>query len=244
MNRGEQSLLILVGVALLGLAARQSLNASGDSSVAVLVIAGALLVICPFVLLRIEKIALSKEGFELTLTKSIAETGAPDTARRIESSGLAKYAEYYSFVHEDLSPPEYKNAKIYLQDKLVARAAALARCQKFDAAEVQKLFKNGTPLFRVLVLGLMKGDPSLVDGSTIESAVIESRTANEQYHGLQLADSNWTMLLPTARHRIVKFAVDDPRITPHSDRYPLTQKLRQRLDDEDKSGASGLKSAI
>jgi hypothetical protein len=56
---------------------------------------------------------------------------------------------------------EYRSAKLHLQDLLVERSAAIARREKFDAAEVRLLFKNGAPTMRVLVLGLMQGDPSL-----------------------------------------------------------------------------------
>ena len=59
--------------------------------------------------------------------------------------------------------------------------------QQYDKDEVRKLFRHGPPVVRVLVLGLMLGDQSLADVGTIESAITQSRTVNEQYHGLQLA---------------------------------------------------------
>ena len=53
-------------------------------------------------------------------------------------------------------------------------AAVTAGCllrEKFDAAEVRLLFKNAAPTMRVLVLGLIQGDPSLADRPTIVDAI-------------------------------------------------------------------------
>lgn len=77
----------------------------------------------------------------------------------------------------------YRDAKVHLQDRLVERAAALAELEKFEAGEARELLKNGTPTMRVLALGLMEGDPSLADGATILSAIADSRSGNEQFHG-------------------------------------------------------------
>jgi hypothetical protein len=81
----------------------------------------------------------------------------PKAARILDRSDLANFAESYAFIHEELHDPRYREARVHLQDLLVERAAALARREKFDASEVRTLFKNGSPMIRVLSLGLMRG---------------------------------------------------------------------------------------
>jgi hypothetical protein len=66
-------------------------------------------------------------------------------------------------LREVLPDPEYTDARTYVQDMLVRRAGTIAEREKFDAAEIRALFANGTPVIRVMVLGLMGGDPSLVE---------------------------------------------------------------------------------
>lgn len=136
---------------------------------------------------RVERVSVSATGLELRLTRQISELGAPKTARILDRSDLASFAESYALVREELGDPAYRDAKVHLQDRLVERAAALAELEKFEAGEAREPFKNGTPTMRVLALGLMEGDPSLADGATILSAIADSRSGNEQFHGLRLA---------------------------------------------------------
>jgi hypothetical protein len=163
---------------------------------------------------------------ELTLSKAIVELGAPKAAELLEQSGLTGLVESYEFVRRELSDPSYENARIRLQDALVEQAASLSRTQKLDPTEVRRMFRDGSPLLRVLTLGLMEGDPSLADASVIMSAVSTSRTANEQFHGLKLAQLLWRNLSTAERAAVLAAADADPRVAQDSDRKAIVDTLR------------------
>ena len=63
--------------------------------------------------------------------------------------------------------------------------------EKFDQGEIKDMFMNGSPIVRVLALGLMEGDLSLIDGSVLLEAVSRPLTGNEQYHALKLVRDGW-----------------------------------------------------
>jgi hypothetical protein len=75
----------------------------------------------------------------------------------LQRSRLGSFAESYALIHDELTAPDYKAARIHLQDLLVRRAAGVARQEKFEAREVRELFPMVQGM-RVLVLGLMQGD--------------------------------------------------------------------------------------
>jgi hypothetical protein len=195
-------LLIVVGVALVGAGlVRVLMTASGAGLVTVLVI-GALLLISPFILTRIERLTQNPSGFELQITRDMTALGAPGTARILEHTDLARLAESYGFIHSQLDGDVYRDARLHLQDLLAQQAAAVARKEKFDAAEVRTLFANQSPTLRVLALGLMKGDPGLADGGTVLAAIAEPQSANEQHQGLELAKLCWPRLPASYRSAI------------------------------------------
>ena len=97
--------------------------------------------------------------------------------------------------------------RIKLQDELVARAKGVAVRESLDPSEVRELFRRGSPVLRVLTLGLMEGDPSLADISSLTSAISESRTANEQFHGLKLAQQLWPRMTRNDR-QLVKSTIE------------------------------------
>ena len=113
-------------------------------------------------------------------------------------------------LHTVLAGEDVRDARIRLQDHFVEAAAASALVQQYDAAEVQRLFREGPPVVRVLVLGLMLGDPSLADVETIVSAITDSRTANEQYQGLRLAERVGRRLPRDDRRRLRKAIEGEP----------------------------------
>jgi hypothetical protein len=70
----------------------------------------------------------------------------------------------------------------------------------------------------------MKGDRSLADSSTIISAIGDSRSKNEQYHGLKLAEQCWYSLSKTDQQAI-HLAISNSGIPPGSDRRPLADAV-------------------
>jgi hypothetical protein len=226
IRRRATLLLGVVGLALLAAAAARVIYTSSGAGIVTLLVIGAVLLVSPFIIARVERLTLSASGFELQLSREVAELGAPNAARILDRTDLAKFAEAYSFAHKELGDSRFRNARVHLQDLLVQRAAELARQEKFDPAEVRTLFANGTPELRVLAIGLMKGDPSLADGATVLAAIADPRTANEQYQGLELAKMCWPHLSRSYRSAIQSVIADSPDISAGSDRAQLAADLR------------------
>jgi hypothetical protein len=226
MTRLWARLLIgAIGLGLLAAGAVKAFSESGNGGGIVLVVAGALLLLSPFILGRIERLSVTATSLDIQLSREISELGAPKTAEILDRTELAKFAESYSFVHEELRDPRYRDARIHLQDLLVERAAAISRREKMNAPEVRTLFMNGSPMLRVLTLGLMQGDPSLADGATIASAIVDSRSANEQFQGLRLALLCWHNLTRSEQLAIQVATKDNPHIQPGTDRQSLADRL-------------------
>src|SRR5260370_28686916 len=135
---------------------------------------------------------------------------------------LGSFTESYALVHDELIGPNYREARIHLQDLLVGRAAGIARREKFEAREVRMLFAKGSLVMRVLALGMMQGDWSLADVSTITAAIADGRSRNEQYHGLQLAKLCWPRLSTSDRQEIHR-AIGRTDLRANSDRSRKAQ---------------------
>jgi hypothetical protein len=214
----------VVGLALLVLGAVKSGAAAGGTGALTLVVAGAVLLVSPFVLDRIQRVSVSATRVDLWLATQVSDRGAPEAAAILQRTRLGSFAESYALVHDELTGERYSAARIHLQDLLVRRAASVARQEKFDAREVRRLFANGSVVVRVLVLGLMQGDISLADAGTMVSAVTDSRSRNEQYQGLELARICWQRLSPGERKEI-RDAIERVNIEPGTDRWDAAQKI-------------------
>lgn len=223
MRRVPALLLGAIGLTLLVVGVVIAISIPSTSGVVVLVAVGALLLLSPFIINRIERLSVSASGLELGLAREMTALGAPKTAKILEHTDLANFAESYAFVHEELTDARHKEARTHLEDLLVHRAAAIARREKFDVKEVRTLFSNATPMMRVLVLGLMEGDPSLADPATMLSAIADPRSENEQYHGLLLAQLCWPRLAKADRFAIRSAVSNIPELPVESDRRPLVQ---------------------
>jgi hypothetical protein len=183
----------VVGLVLVAAAAIDLTVGDAGSQLAILVVAGVSLLVLPLFLDRMTSVGLGPSGFRFELSREIAEHGAVSTALLLDRSagGLPVAAEVYSRVHARglvEEHPSERELRIRLQDELVGEASISARLHKYDAGEVRRLFRDGSPVVRVLVLGLMLGDHSLASVNVLRSAIAEPRTGNEQYHGLVLAN--------------------------------------------------------
>lgn len=216
----------LAGLSLVVLVCIQAVRNNKSDALVALALVGAALLVIPLLYQRLESLKVSATAVELTLSKTIVELGAPKAAQLLERSGLTAKVESYEFVRRELADPSYNNARVRLQDALVDQAASLSRTQKLDPKEVQRIFREGSPLLRVLTLGLMEGDPSLADTSVVRSAIATSRTANEQYHGLKLAKLLWRNLSAGDRAAILTAADADPQIEHDADRKAIIEELR------------------
>jgi hypothetical protein len=191
---------------------------------AVLVIAGAVLLVAPFVVDRVERVAVGGSGLELALSRNIAEQGAPKTAAIIDRSDLARLTEAYGVIREVLPDPDYRQARIHIQDILIRRAAKIAEREKFDAGEIRELFANGAPVVRVLVLGLMSGDPSLADAGSLADAIARPATQTEMYEALKLANRMWERF-PAPERAMIQSAAKGVSAPADSSRRALLHKI-------------------
>jgi len=218
-----RGLVGVAGLALLVVGAVKFAGAKGDGGTIALVVVGAILLVCPFVLNRIQRVSVGTTQIDRWLTTQVADRGGPETAAILQRTQLGSFAESYAFVHGELTG-EYLGARQHLQDVLVRQAATVAEQEKFDAREVRRLFANGSLVVRVLAIGLMQGDTSLADVDTILSAINEGRSRNEQFQAMVLAQKFWTKLSP-AEQSDIRWAVGRAKFEPGSARYEKAQEL-------------------
>lgn len=201
-------------------------SADPGAALIALVVAGALLILSPLVVPRLTAVAVGVDGFELRLVQEIAEQGAPNTARLLNKTELAELAQVYGLVNAHLAGEDFKAARARVQDQLVARATTFARAHTFDPDEVRRLFPKATAAVRVLLLGLMHGDPRLVDAATLVSAIDLPVTANEQYHALRLTEKHWGRFTE-AEKTSLSAGIDRANLgLPASDRRRVAARVR------------------
>jgi hypothetical protein len=226
IRRRATLLLGLVGLALLAAAAARVIYTSSGAGIVTLLVIGAVLLVSPFVIARVERLSMNSGGFGLQLTREMADMGAPNAARIIEHADLGRFAESYAVVHTELADSRFESARGHLQDLLIQRSAALARQEKFEPAEVRTIFTNASPAARALAMGLMKGDPSLADGATILAAIADPRSPGEQFQGLELAKACWPQLSKSYRSAIQSVVADNAAGDADSDRRRMAAEVR------------------
>jgi hypothetical protein len=190
----------------------------------VAVIAGALLLVTPLIVDKLEALTIGTGGVALRLTSQIAEV-APKSAGILEQNNLTTELETYAYVYSKLSNPAHRDARVELLDGILADVTATARSRKYDPAEVKLLFSEGTPVMRMLALALMEGDPRLLGHEALLSAVRSSRSGNEQYHGLLLAQANWSGLPAALRAELLFALRHDAYIQHDPDRREIADRI-------------------
>jgi hypothetical protein len=226
IRRRATLLLGVVGFALLAAAAARVIYTSSGAGIVTLLVIGAVLLISPFVISRVERLTMTTGRFGTQLAREMADMGAPNAARILDQTDLGRFAESYACVHPELEDARYETARGHLQDLLIQRSATLARQEKFEPAEVRAVFSNASPAARALALGLMKGDPALADGATILAAIADPRSPAEQSQGLELAKLCWPQLTKSYRSAIQSVIADSAPGTPDSDRRRLAAEVR------------------
>jgi hypothetical protein len=214
-------LLAGVGVLVTGLV---GIFSDVDEVVLALVLAvGVLLLVTPSI---VDGIRSMKHGqFEVQLVRQVAAS-ARQAANTLQRLGLGRELDAHATVYTELRGPELKNVRAMVLDRIIERVAAAAVVEKFDKAEVRAMFYEGTPIVRVLALGLMEGDPSLIDGEILVEAISRSLTGNEQYHALRLGRDEWNRLSPAERTAL-RSAIDaSPYLQDGTARGELAKQIR------------------
>jgi hypothetical protein len=154
------------GLALLAIGAGKFAATAGDNGAIAVVIAGAVLLITPLILDRVQRVSVSATRMDLWLVSQVSDKGAPRTAEILQRTMLGSFAESYALVHDELRGPQYRSARIHLQDLLVENAGRIARQEKFQPVEVQALFANGSLVIRAAAgeTALAQAVPSRQEG--------------------------------------------------------------------------------
>src|SRR6201992_3500957 len=214
----------VAGLALLVIAAVKFAGAGGDGATIALGVVGGVLLICPFILNRLQRVSVSTTQVDLWLTTQVSDRGAPEAAAILQRTQLGRVAEAYALGHCELGG-DYFPARMHLQDTLVLHAASVARQERFDPREVRRLFADGSMVMRVLVLGVMQGVTSLADSDTILSAIREGRSRGEQFQGMVLAQKYWKRMSSSEQTEI-RWAIEQANFEPGS---TLQQKAAEIL---------------
>ncbi|WP_433796977.1 hypothetical protein [Actinoplanes sp. CA-252034] len=192
----------------------------------VLVVTGGLLLVSPFLLPRLEALVLGVDGFQLRLVREMAQHGAPETARLLDNTELAEIAQAYGVIHTQLVGGTFYTVRKQVQDHLAARAAAFASQRTFNPDEVKLLFPTASGPVRVLLLGLMQGDPRLVDVASLAEAITVPVTRNEQYQALVLVERNLRRFSEADRATLMA-AIDSADLgRDDSDRQKIVDQIR------------------
>ena len=197
---------------------------SDDAALIPVLAAGFLLVLTPAV---VDRLRSRRAGhFEIHLIGQIA-ANARKSAEALRRLGMDRELDAYATIYNELRGPELVVVRDEVLDRIVQRVANASVIEKFDKDEVKELFVHGSPIVRVLALGLMEGDLSLVDSSVLLDAIDRSLTGNEQYHALKLVRNGWGWLSPEERGRLLSVIDADPRIQRGPSRSALAQQIRE-----------------
>ena len=167
----------------------------------------------------------------LALSDAKAAAGDPSAARELRHQGLALARLANEYGHRRRSMRGGPDRTRVLE-RIIGQLEQLAQDHGFDPAVVWEWFDRGDPEARITAIGLMHGDPKLRDPFVVLSAIQDSRTAFEQFHGLRLA---WEMLpdLSQLEREWVKDSVEEARASGRfgddRERWKLSEAILERL---------------
>lgn len=188
-------------------------------------IAGGLLLLTPTVVDRLESLGVGPDGVRMSLLKQVAATGARRGAEALHRLGLGSEIDTYARIYTELSGDSYREIRARVLDRIVEQVAGASAVEKFDQQEVRSMFEQGTPVMRVLALGLMEGDLSLVDGDVLLEGVSRSLTGNEQYHALKLTLRAWDRLAPPVRQALKAAIAHSVHVESGQGRRALAEQI-------------------
>ena len=221
------------------------LTSNGPGSAAVVTIGGVFLLLAVLGD-RVEALELggatislhdvAKSRFALATQK---EAGDPKAAGelRAQGRGLQRLANEYAQIRRSMRPGDDRTNAL---EHVVAETEQLARDHPFEPVDVWAWFDEGAPETRITALALMHADAEVRDFFAALDAIEHSRTAFEQYHGLQLADEMLPGLTALER-RWLRLAIDRAQhgrrwgrrlFGPGTDRWDLSEQIKVGLDSD------------
>jgi hypothetical protein len=214
--------VVIVGAAMLGLGGLGGADLP-DLVLVVWLLLGAFILLIALFWNRVRSFSLGHG--DTKFTADLADIVGHEVAKELASAGITQLASAYAFVHATLGEDEaYRPAKVKLQDTLVDQVRSKSFAVKPNPKDVAELGK-GSPAERVLAVGLMRGDPSLVSIEALRSAITKSQSGNEQYHGLLAAQEGWGRFDDNTRREIIKIVESRPYAGEDQDRDALAAKI-------------------
>ena len=170
---------------------------------------------------------IARETF--SLAKRAEELGDPETATRLRAVGrqLEELADEYRRIRSAMPAG---GERTWAMDEVVARAGRLTGTDDIDPEAVADWFREGRPEARVIVLGLMQGNPLLRDFDVALAAIERGRNMFETYHGLVLAETMVDTLSRGRREQLQR-AVTKVRRGPFARRDKPIRTLAESISD-------------
>jgi hypothetical protein len=226
MDQVLRIVAMVAGLALLGVGVVGVARDWDGAGLAAMFAVGAFVVLVVPSSHRLQRLATGKDGFEAEFGLGGA---AKDAAARL---GLTKEVQAYAFVHHELGDEEFRSAKIHLQDKLIETIQAAAGASKVDSNALSEIFEENVPAARAVALGLIRGNYRSASPEIIESAITDSRSANEQYHALLAIRDNWNSNDASVKRRLVQAIRENAYVSDGGDRQAIADQIEYLYEEE------------
>ena len=196
----------------------------GEAELLIVLGGGVVLAIMPAV---VDRVRSMKAGhFEIQLIEQIADN-ARKSAEMLRRLGMEHELDAYATIYTEMRGAELTEVRGAMLDRIVQRVSNASAVEKFDRGEVKDMFTLGSPIVRVLALGLMEGDLSLIDSEVLVEALKRPLTGNEHYHALKLVLGGWGHF-PAAERAKLKDAIDsNQQIQYGPGRRELAERIRK-----------------
>jgi hypothetical protein len=179
-----------------------------NDGLTMLLVIGLLMILVPAIVDRLKSFEFNQ--LKVELVHQLDATGARKTADIFRRLGIDREIDAYATIFTELRGPGQEDVRASVLDQILRRVAAVSAVEEVDANEVQAMFFGGTPVVRMMALGLMEGDPRLINDQILLESIRHSASGNEQYHGMRLANLYWNRLNIVVRAEI-KSAVASSR---------------------------------
>ncbi|HTZ44693.1 MAG TPA: hypothetical protein VMB79_12600 [Jatrophihabitans sp.] len=186
-------------------------------------------------------------------TPSVATPGAaapgtatgPDGATADRPVTALSLAASYNQLRATLATGTSRTARL---EDIIRQARRLGAGHTFTVQDVRSMFLTGDPGSRVVALGIMQGDPTCGDPSTVESAISRPMSAFEQYHALVVGSQLAATLDADGRAQLaaaVNTAMNDATypLQAGMSRYDVARQILDSIDRLDQADAGGAQPA-
>jgi hypothetical protein len=193
-----------------------------DGLTMILVI-GLLMILIPAIVDRLKSFEINQ--LKVDLTHQLETSGARKTADIFRRLGIDREIDAYATIFAELRGPGQKDLRASVLDQILRRVAAVAAVEEIDPNEVRAMFYEGAPVLRMMALGLMEGNPRLIDGRILLDSISHSASGNEQFHGMRLAELYWTELDPAVQADIRTAVAGSRHFGPDTGRAKLAEEI-------------------